>query len=246
MNNNLDKSGLIIHNSDYSHNFNAYRYKNTNGTPQHRYFSADFWEETIPLILSFVRKTGLKPEDKFLDLGSGALRCGLAVIPYLNKENYYAIDINQFLLEDGYNYEIIPNKLDEKFPKKNIIITSDFDATLFNVLFDYVFSFSLWTHLKLSECEKCLKQVSKILKPGGVYFTTCFIVSPDKYYNTNLIKCDINLHTYHNHDPFHHLFDNLSKIGDRYNFKTEYFGQSEMCFRKHDIIKFTRLHCQQT
>ena len=141
--------------SYYSKNFGAYRkmYKN-NKIPPHRLYSADKWEETIPLILEYLKTHGLEPYHKLLDIGAGGLRSALALVPYLDKNNYFAIDINEYLLEDGYKYEIQENNLQEKFPINNIKVTHDYNGEDFNTTFDYAWSFSLWTHLDKNYCEK--------------------------------------------------------------------------------------------
>jgi cyclopropane fatty-acyl-phospholipid synthase-like methyltransferase len=223
--------------SGYSNDFDRYR----NGILPHRWYAADYWEETIPLIQQFLEKMGLKPEHKLLDLGAGSLRSGLAVVPYLISNNYYAVDINRYLLEDGYKYEIIANNLDDKLPLNNIKITDDFNAEDFDVKFDYVWSFSLWTHLDLNNCDKCLKELSKVLKPGSIYLTTCFVVSDNEYSKIGIRKSDVNLRTFHNRNPYHHRLDDFVKIGDKHGFKTQYMGIGSCCPRKHDVVKFTKV-----
>ena len=226
--------------SDYTFNKDKYRsmYR-TNEIPAHRMYSADFWELTIPQILEYLKSNGLKPNHKILDLGAGALRSGLALIPYLDNNNYYAIDINKYLLEDGYKYEIIKNNLHIKFPLNNIKVTYDYNAEDFNTKFDYVWSFSLWTHLDISECTKCLNEISKILKPDGVYFTTCFIVNDSEYNQQQLRQSDVKLFTNPNNDPYHHTLSSMQQIANNCNMKVEYMGIGKCCPRKHDILKFT-------
>ena len=238
--NNLNKD--IVIQSYYSNNFESYRVgsKSDNGIMPHRAYCADFWDETIPLILDFLKKHDLKPHHKLLDLGAGAFRSGLALIPYLNSKNYYAIDINKFLLEDGYEYEIIPNNLVEKFPLNNIIICDDYNASDFNTMFDYVWSFSLWTHLGLVECEKSLKQVSKILNPGGIYLTTCFIVSEEEYDSAQIRSSDVEITTFKHMDPFHFTIEQLVVIGNKQGFEVEYCGIGSCCPRNHDVVKFVK------
>ena len=208
--------------------------------PPHRSFSSDFWEETIPLIVNYLISHGLKPEHKILDLGAGGLRSGLALIPYLNVNNYYAIDINKYLLEDGYQFEIIKNNLEQKFPLHNIKVTHDYNGEEFNVKMDYIWSFSLWTHLDKNECDKCLSEISKILKVGGIYLTTCFIVNNTEYNNICERVSDVVIRTSPNKDPYHHKLDDFIKMGNKYGFKVEYCGIGNCCPRKHDIVKFIK------
>ena len=227
--------------SDYTRNFDAYRSAGkVRGVLPHRAYCADFWDETIPQILDYLKNQGLKPEHKILDLGAGAFRCGLALIPYLNGGNYYALDINKYLIEDGYEYEIKTNNLTDKFPLSNIKITDDYNAEDFNIKFDYVWSFSLWTHLGLSECSKCLTEVSKVLQPGGVYLTTCFIVSDSEYEASSIRKSDVDIITNKDKDPYHHRFRDLKKIAYENDCEIKYLGIGSCCPRKHDVVRFVK------
>ena len=167
-------------------------------------------------------------------------RAGLALIPYLDASKYYAIDINKPLLEDGYEFEIISNGLQQKFPRSNIKVTHDYDASNWGVSFDYAWSFSLWTHLDTSECEKCLRAVSKVLKRGGVYLTTCFLVNDEDYEKPNEVVSDVTIRTYHNRNSYHHRLSDFIKMGDRYGLTVEALGKDRCCPRNHDFIKFTR------
>lgn len=209
-------------------------------TGAHRVYSSCFWEKTIPLILDYLKSHDLKPHHKLLDLGAGGLRSALALVPYLNSKNFYAIDINRYLLEDGYNFEIKANGLQEKFPINHIKVTHDYNGEEFNTKFDYVWSFSLWTHLDISECDKCLYELSKILKVGGVYLTTCFVVNNSEYYGTQTRKSDLIISTHHNKDPYHHKLEDFIEIGTKNGFEVEYCGLGSCCPRKHDVIKFIK------
>lgn len=228
--------------SYYSRDFKNYRVTcNTNkNILPHRVFTADYWEETIPLILEYLKSHNLKPYHKILDLGAGGLRSALSLVPYLDSNNYFAIDINKYLLEDGYKYEIEANGYQEKFPINNIKVTHDFNGEDFNVIFDYIWSFSLWTHLDISECNKCLFELAKILKSGGIYLTTCFIVDNKKYSLSQQRISDVTITTYHYKDPYHHRFDDFIEIANNNGFDIEYCGIGECCPRKHDVIKFIK------
>jgi cyclopropane fatty-acyl-phospholipid synthase-like methyltransferase len=228
--------------SNYSKNFANYRTThNTNkNILPHRVYSADYWEETIPLILEYLKSHDLKPHHKILDLGAGGLRSALALVPYLNSNNFFAIDINKYLLEDGYKYEIQANGLQEKFPINHIKVTHDYNGEDFNVKFDYVWSFSLWTHLDKSDCDKCLFELAKILKSGGIYLTTCFIVDNNKYNRPQNRVSDVTIITHHVKDPYHHRLDDFVEIGNKNGFDVEYCGIGKCCPRKHDVVKFTK------
>ena len=240
---NSDNLSKATYQSYYTTNEDSYRGRGImNGVMPHRSFTADFWEETIPLILEYLKRNGLRPEHKILDLGAGSFRSGLALIPYLDDNNYYAIDINRPLLEDGYKYEIVANNLEGKFPLNNIKITHDYNGSDFNVKFDYAWSFSLWTHLDRTECAKCLKEVSEMLVPGGIYLTTCFIVDDEDYHSIQKRISDVCIPTHRDKDPYHHRLKDFVELGNKYGLEVEYLGIGSCCPRKHDVVKFTKLH----
>ena len=66
---------------------------------------------------------------------------------YLDPENYYAIDIRQELLDEGYRSEIEPAGLDDRFPRHNWVATATFDISAFNRLFDFGIAQYLHEHI---------------------------------------------------------------------------------------------------
>jgi hypothetical protein len=45
---------------------------------------------------------GLRGQHSLLDFGCGSIRAGRLFIPYLDESNYYCIEANQQLLEEGF------------------------------------------------------------------------------------------------------------------------------------------------
>ena len=87
---------------------------------RHRSIVGGGWDAIGALQLSFLRAHGLKPEHTLLDVGCGSLRAGVHLVPYLNAGNYFGIDLNQSLLDAGFDKEIVPLKLEDKLPRKNL------------------------------------------------------------------------------------------------------------------------------
>jgi hypothetical protein len=54
----------------------------------------------------FLKNAELKPHHSLLDVGCGCLRDGIHFIGYLKRGNYVGIDINQSLLDAGYEIEL--------------------------------------------------------------------------------------------------------------------------------------------
>src|ERR1043165_9261696 len=66
---------------------------------EHRNFVGGFWHEIGNLQFEFLLGQGLLPSHKLVDIGCGALRCGLPIIRYLEKGTYFGLDINASLIE---------------------------------------------------------------------------------------------------------------------------------------------------
>lgn len=62
-------------------------------------------------ITDYIKSRGLKPTDKFLDFGCGALRNGIWLIKYLDAGNYYGIEHDKLMFEAGRDYELPLNGL---------------------------------------------------------------------------------------------------------------------------------------
>ena len=130
------------------------------------------WEELGALQLAFLREQGLQQGHRLLDVGCGPLRGGIHLVDYLEPGGYYGVDINQSLLDAGYDHEL-PGHLRAKLPRDHLRATDRFDCD-FGVAFDYALAQSLFTHLSLNQIRLCLYRVAKVMPPGGRFFATFF------------------------------------------------------------------------
>lgn len=101
----------------------------------------------------FLKSLGLSNEDVFLDLGCGALRTGIHIIP----------EVNYYIGLDGHResiiaseYEIKLNRL-EKY-KYDLIYTDKFNL---KYTFDYIFAFSVFIHLSDEDSLKCIEMIKR-------------------------------------------------------------------------------------
>jgi cyclopropane fatty-acyl-phospholipid synthase-like methyltransferase len=128
--------------------------------------------------------THLQPSDSILDVGSGLGRTAIALSEFLNQEGKYeGFDVvkkgvdwcNQGIGKDfaNFNFTYVPlfndlyntstNKADEfKFPYPE----STFDKT---------YSFSVFTHMKLTEIDHYFNEIHRVLKSGGKSLNTFFL-----------------------------------------------------------------------
>jgi SAM-dependent methyltransferase len=135
------------------------------------------WERLGKLQLDFLVGQGLEPSARFLDVACGPLRAGIHLVDYLDAGHYYGIDINQSLLDAGYDMEM-SEELRAKLPREHLRRTKRFDCD-FGVEFDAAIAHSLFTHLPLNDIRLCLYRVAKHMKVGGRFFATIFEAPAD-------------------------------------------------------------------
>jgi len=113
---------------------------------------------------------GLRDYHSVLDFGCGSLRLGRCLIPYLQKEKYFGIDPNQWLIEDGTVKELGADAIALKSPRFSHNI--DFNCEIFDKKFDFIIAQSIFTHTGPSHFKRFLESASKALKPDGVLLFT--------------------------------------------------------------------------
>jgi SAM-dependent methyltransferase len=151
----------------------------------HRMRVGGYWDRVGKLQLDFLVAQGLKPTDRFLDVGCGALRAGVHLVEYLDPGNYYGVDIDEDLLTAGYTLELSPEQR-LKLPRDHLRRTDRFDAD-FGVDFDQAIATSLFTHVSLNHIRLCLYRVASQMKVGGKFFVT-FREAPSEFPLDGVIK----------------------------------------------------------
>lgn len=134
------------------------------------------WDEIGKLQLDYLRSQGLEPQHKLLDVACGALRAGVHFVDYLDPGNYYGIDINQSLLDAGYDLELT-EPLQRKLPRENLRRVDRFECD-FGVKFDVAMAQSLFTHVPLNQVRLCMWRVAQQMRPGGRFFLTFNVARP--------------------------------------------------------------------
>jgi ubiquinone/menaquinone biosynthesis C-methylase UbiE len=152
-------------------------------------------EHQLDLLKEFI---ALKPDDHILDIGSGIGRTAIALAAYLNPagkyEGFDAVKkgVDWCNLTIGKDF---PNFTFTYIPLSNDLYNdSGIDAVKFvfpyeDNSFDKAFLFSVFTHMQIEEIQNYLKEIERILKPGGMCLATLFIYNPDieNYISENAI-----------------------------------------------------------
>ena len=180
----------------------------------HRAVIGGMWDEIGNLQAEFLKSHGLQPGHKLIDVGSGGFRAGVKLIPYLDPGHYYAIDLRQELLEEGYVNEIEPEKLTDRFPRRNWVATGTFDISAFGRMFDFGIAQSVFTHMPIEGLAACLSAVAPYFQPGGRFFVTVFL-APQAEAHKTFKQAPGDIVTSPDKDPFHTTLAALQDIASR-------------------------------
>jgi SAM-dependent methyltransferase len=138
----------------------------------HRAAVGGLWDEIGQLQFDFLRARGLRPEHYLVDVGCGSLRGGVHLIGYLHRGHYYGVDRSQQMLDAGRDVELPRYGIADKEPV--LAQMADFDLHSLGRAFDVGVAVSVFTHIGLNSIVRCLINVDRVLRPGGVFYATIF------------------------------------------------------------------------
>jgi len=120
--------------------------------------------------LSILRKSGLKPQSKILDVGCGLGRIAFSLLEYLNDDGeYYGIDMGKEAIEYcTKNYQR---------PNFHFILNNNTNIPITNKKFDFITFFSVFTHLYPNEIIEFLKQCKELLEKNGVIISDMLVLN---------------------------------------------------------------------
>jgi ubiquinone/menaquinone biosynthesis C-methylase UbiE len=146
----------------------------------------DFRKLGEKLVSDFIAHGHLKPDDRVLDIGCGIGRIAIPLTKYLSKKGTY----NGFdIVKEGIDW--CRQKISPRFP--NFTFTHvDLKNDLYNLRtdqsasefvfpypdnsFDFIILTSVFTHMQPAEVEQYLREISRVMGPGGTCFATFFII----------------------------------------------------------------------
>ena len=178
------------------------------------------WDEIGNLQIEFLREEGLSPGHRLMDIGCGALRGGVHFVNYLDRGNYYGLDINASLVEAGKR-ELAQLGLEGKQP--NLLVDDKFRMSRFGATFDYAIAVSVFTHLYMNHIARCLVEARRVLKPGGKLFAT-FFEAPAPVHLKPIEHDPGGVVTNFDADPFHYSFYEIERLSEAAGLSVEYLG----------------------
>jgi len=147
----------------------------------------DFVEIGDTLLQHFQSLCHLQPHQRVLDVGCGIGRIARPLAGFLNeKGSYEGFDIVKEGIEwCNSHYATYPNFRFHFTPLQNDLYNlstdqkaSDFHFPYGENEFDLVILTSVFTHMQPADVAHYLKEIGRVMKPGGHCFATFFIISP--------------------------------------------------------------------
>lgn len=125
------------------------------------------WRNKRAFQIRFLKKYGLRPQHKLVDLGCGTLRGGIPLIEYLQKGHYYGLEVREETLEEGRK-ELAEAGLESKKPV--LLPSPDLSVIDLGASIDYIWAFSVLVHMEDAILDSALGFVKKHLAPQGVFY----------------------------------------------------------------------------
>ena len=123
-------------------------------------------------------EVGLRENHKLLDIGCGSLRAGRLFIPYLNSGNYFGVEPEQWLVEEGIKNEVGEDLIQIKKP--TFLYTDDWNFPHFDTSFDYLVAQSIFSHASQSQITACLDASKQCMKSTSLLAAN-FLLGAEDY-----------------------------------------------------------------
>jgi SAM-dependent methyltransferase len=206
---------------------------------RHRQLVGGRWDEIGALQLELLTQYGLKPDHTLLDVGCGCLRGGVHFVRYLDPGRYFGTDINQSLLDAGYDVELAQAGLQDRLPRTSLRSDDAFDFTGFGVQFDRAIAFSLFTHLPLNAIRICLERMADVVKPGGIFHATFFELPEGEPSGKDIRHPPADVLTHGAADPYHHRVADFRHAVEGLPWEVRYVGETKHP-RGQRLVNFVR------
>ena len=137
--------------------------------------SKEEFESSADSLFELLKKIGIRPESKILDVGCGTGRITSKLIGYLSDHGFY------------FGVDIAPEAIEfceKHFRRENFkFLQNNFKKIpINNQKFDFVLIHSVFTHMYPDEIQVCLKECIKIVEKTSIILADIFITKESKDY----------------------------------------------------------------
>ena len=151
----------------------------------------------------FVNKAQLKPDESILDAGCGVGRMAYSLAYYLDDNACYEgfdivekwINWSQSVIHQhrpNFNFKWA-NIYNKRYNTEGTIKVEEYSFPYSDEKFDFVFLTSVFTHLYANAVQNYLKEIYRVLKPGGRCLCTFFLLNEESESLIKLGKSSQNL-----------------------------------------------------
>jgi SAM-dependent methyltransferase len=173
------------------------------------------WRKAGARQFNYLRKHGLQPDHRILEIGCGNLRAGWRLIDYLDAGGYYGIDISPEVLLAA-QATLVREGVTDKLPHLTLVDNLRFEF-LPDAAFDVIHAHSVFSHTPPAVIEEAFRHVARILRPTG-FFDFTFnrtdgrernVLREDFYYRTQTLidladRCGLDAEFMDDWEELHH------------------------------------------
>lgn len=131
---------------------------------KHRDIVGGRWDETAQAQMAALVAEGLRPQDRLLDIGCGALRLGHRAVAFLDPGHYWGTDASRALMLRGWEVELTPD-LQARLPREQLVEDADFAFPGLPDGIDMAIAFGVFTHLPAVRLRPALTAI-RLRFPG--------------------------------------------------------------------------------
>lgn len=125
---------------------------------------AHLWQMKRAFQIEYLRRSGLQPAHRLLDLGCGTLRGGIPLIEYLERGHYTGLEVRAEVLEEARR-ELAAAGLVDREPR--LVHVTELAAVQLPERFDFAWAFSVLIHLDDAILAQAVDVVARHLAPEG-------------------------------------------------------------------------------
>jgi len=183
---------------------------------RHRDIVGGRWDETGRIQMRMLEEVGVRPSDRFLDIGAGSLRLGCRLVPWLEAGNYWATDASRDLMLRGYELELADKP---RLDPARLIEDADFAFPGIPEDIDVALAFAVFTHLPLASLEAALHSAHKRLPHLRMLLFTVFLAPADGFAQSHRQKDGVVTHP--DRTPFHFREADVTRLAHEAGFSFE-------------------------